>query len=77
MMVLKAHIVLYMNHGQILGREDTQKECKMVGAMYVQLVVNSLNERFNEIHIFNASKLLCPKYYPSDEKVCIPMSKQW
>jgi hypothetical protein len=49
----------------------------MMGAMYVQAVVDSLNERFPDLPVFNASKLFSPKYYPSDEEIRITMSEQW
>ena len=65
-----------MHHGQIFDWEDTQKECKMMGAMYVQAVVDSLNKRFLDLHVFNASKLFSPKHYPSDEEARIIMLEQ-
>ena len=49
----------------------------MMGAMYVQPIVDSLNEKFHDLPVFNASKLFSPKYYPSDEEVRITMSEQW
>ena len=53
-----------IHHGQIFDQEDTLKECKMMGAMYVQAVVDSLNERFHDLLVFNKSKLFNPKYDP-------------
>ena len=32
------------------------EECQAIGAEYVQRVVDSLNERFRDLHIFNACK---------------------
>ena len=47
-----------MCHGRIFDCEDTLEECKMMGAMYVQVVGDSLNQRFPNLHVFNASKLV-------------------
>jgi hypothetical protein len=52
-------------------------DASMMGAMYVQVVVNNLNKRFLDSHVFNASELSSPQCYPSDVKVRITMSKQW
>ena len=48
---------------------------KMMGAMHVRANVDSLNEGFQDLPIFNASKLFSPKYYPSDEEIHITVSK--
>ena len=66
-----------MYHGQIFNREATLEECKMMGAMYVQASVDSLNNRFSYLLVFNTSKLFGPKYYPSDEDVHITMLEEW
>ena len=48
-----------MHHGQIFDWEDTLEECKMIGAIYVQAIMDSLNKRlfnslvFNTINFFN------------------------
>ena len=44
--------------------------------VYVQAYMNSLNEGFYVLLVFNASKLFNPKNYPSDE-VCITILEQW
>jgi hypothetical protein len=62
-----------MYHGQIFNREATLEECKMMGAMYVQASVDTLNKRFPGLLVFNTSKLFSPKYYPSDEELRITM----
>ena len=49
----------------------------MMGAMYVQVVVDSLNEMFPNLLVFISSKLLNLKYYPSDEELCITMLEPW
>jgi hypothetical protein len=65
-----------MHYGRIFDHEDALGKYKMMGAMYVQAIVDNLNERSPDLPSFNASKLLNPKYYPSDEEVHITMSKQ-
>jgi hypothetical protein len=45
--------------------------------MYVQAIMDSLNERFLDLHGFNKSKLFNPKYDPSDGKVHTTMSGEW
>ena len=66
--MLKAHIILCIMNS-FFDREDTLDECKMMGAMYVQAIVDSLNERSPDLPAFNASKLFIPKYYLSDVEV--------
>ena len=66
-----------MHHKQDFDQEDTQEGCEMMGVMYVQAVVESLNKKFHGSLVFNTSKLFNPKYSPSDEEVHKTMSKQW
>jgi hypothetical protein len=47
-----------MHHGHIFYRKDTWQECKVMGVEYVQAIVDSLNEGFPNLPIFNALKLL-------------------
>jgi hypothetical protein len=47
-MMLKAHF----------DKEETLEDCKMMGAMYVQAIVESLNERFHDLLVFNTSIFL-------------------
>ncbi len=42
---------------------------------YVQVVVDSLNERFLEFLVFIASKLFSPKYFPIEEETHINIVK--
>ena len=65
-----------MSHEQIFHREDTPKECMMMGVVYVQAIVDSLNKKFHDLHVFNTFKLFSPKYYPSVNKVCIIILEQ-
>ena len=34
------------HHPRFFNQEDTLEECKMIGAMYVQAIVDGLNESF-------------------------------
>lgn len=43
------------------------EECKALGAEYVQKVVDSLNDRFPDLFVFNAARLISPKHYPADD----------
>jgi hypothetical protein len=45
-------------------------------ASYVQVVEDSLNERFLDFLVFNASKLFSPKYFPIEEETHINMYEQ-
>ena len=65
-----------MHHGRNFYWEGTL-ECKMMGAMYVQAVVDELNKRCSNLHVLNTSKAFSPKYYRSDEVVCITILEQW
>lgn len=47
-----------MYHGHIFYWKDMLQECKVMGVEYVQAIVDSLNEEFPNLPIFNALKLL-------------------
>ena len=53
----RACIVSYASQ-IIFYQEDTLEECKMMGAIYVQAIVDALKKRFHFLHVFNTSKLL-------------------
>jgi hypothetical protein len=44
---------------------------------FLQAIVDNLNKGFSHLQVYNTSKIISPKYYPSDEVVRITMSKQW
>lgn len=46
-----------MYHGWIFDWEDTLEESKMMGATYLQAIVDSLNKRFLGWLVFNTSQL--------------------
>ena len=63
---------LPMHHGWDLDWEDTLEECKIMGAMYVRVIVDSLNKTwFPSLHVSNTSKLV------SDEEVFMSVLEQW
>lgn len=60
------YIPCLQHHNKIVGKYRIVKMGLYdTYAMYVQAVVDSLNKRIFDVHVFNASK--CSKYYPSDE----------
>ena len=66
-----------MHHGHNFYWEDTIEECNMMGSMYMRAIADKLNKRYSNLHVFNKLSLFIPNYYPSNEVVCITMSKQW
>ena len=44
-----------MHHRQIFDKDDTLEEYKKMGAVYVQAIVDSLNKRYPNLLVFNAS----------------------
>ncbi|KAG0618977.1 hypothetical protein M758_4G106200, partial [Ceratodon purpureus] len=55
-----------MHLESVTGRAGTIEECRLIGAEYVQRVVDALNNRFPDLGIFNACKLFSPNLYPAD-----------
>jgi hypothetical protein len=49
-----------MHHGQFFDQEDTLEECKMIGAMYVQEIVDNFNKRIHDSIFFNIIKKFNP-----------------
>jgi len=45
-------------------------------ASYVQVVEDSINEKFLDFFVFNASKLFSPRYFPIEEETHINMCEQ-
>jgi hypothetical protein len=64
---------LPMHHGRIFDKNDSLEECMSMGVDYVQVVVDSFNERFCNLFVFHSSKLFSPKYYQTKEKIHINM----
>jgi len=51
--------------------------CIMLGRQYVQKIIDSLNDRFPDLSIFNAARLFSPKHYPVDELDRGTLTEQW
>ena len=65
-----------MHHKQICDQEDTLEKCKIMGAIYCKQLWITWMKSFL-ICLFSTHKTFFnPKYYPSDEEVCITMSEQ-
>ena len=68
----------YILHEEgICNRPSTFEECQAIGAKYVQRVIGSLNERFPDLHLFNACKLFNPILYPTDDEERTIHTEQW
>jgi hypothetical protein len=53
--------------GTVTERPGTIEEYKLIGAKYVQRVVDALNNMFPDLGIFNACKLFSPNLYPTND----------
>ena len=66
-----------LHEGAIYGLVGSIKECRIIGAEYVQHVVDALNERFPDIGVFNACKLFSPKLYLANDDERSRITKEW
>jgi hypothetical protein len=57
--------------------EGSLEQCMMLGAQYVQKIIDSLNDRFLDLSIFNAARLFSPKHYPLDDLDMGQMIETW
>ena len=57
--------------------EGTLEQCKILGASYVQKVIDSLNNHFPNLPIFTSAKLFSPKHYPLDDHDRSQLTKTW
>jgi hypothetical protein len=62
-----------MHHGRIFDKNDSLEECMSKGVDYVQIIIDSLNEKFRNLLMFHSFKLFSPKYYRIEEKTHINM----
>jgi hypothetical protein len=62
-----------MHHGRIFDKNDNLEECMSMGVDYVQVIVDSFNERFRNFFVFHSSKLFSPKCYQIEENIHINM----
>ena len=44
--------------------EGTQESCEQLTQGYIESLIDSLNEIFQDLHLFNEAKLFSPCYYP-------------
>ena len=51
--------------------------CIQLTKNYVQVLIESFNSRFPDLHLFNAARLFSPCHYPSDLYVRETNAKQW
>ena len=51
--------------------------CIQLTRNYVQVLIESFNSRFPDLHLFNAARLFSPCHYPSDLYVRETNAKQW
>ena len=74
--VEKVHNLHYESmHG--CNVEGTLEQCKILGASYVQKVIDSLNNRFPDLPIFTSAKLFSPKHYPLDDHDRGQLTETW
>ena len=57
--------------------EGTLEQCKILGASYVQKVINSLNNRFPDLPIFTSTKLFSSKHYILDDHDTGQLKETW
>ena len=46
--------------------EGTQESCQQLTEGYIESLIDSLNEIFLDIRLFNLAKLFIPCYYPEE-----------
>ncbi|XP_059070451.1 uncharacterized protein LOC131860102 [Cryptomeria japonica] len=57
--------------------EGTKQSCQCLTEGYIQSLIDSLNERFPDLPLFNAAKLFSPSYYPLYHQTRDNVSKRW
>ena len=57
--------------------EGTQESCQQLTEGYIESLIDSLNERFPDLHLFNAAKLFSPCYYPEERRSRERNSDRW
>ena len=53
------------------------QQCILLGASYVQRVVQSLNDRFPDLLVLSTTNLFNPRNYPNDDNDQITNTKLW
>ena len=49
--------------------EGTQENCEQLIEGYIESLIDSLNEIFLGLHLFNAAKFFNPCYYPEEHHI--------
>ena len=57
--------------------EGTQESFQQLIEGYIESLIDSLNERFLDLHLFNATKLFSPCYYPKERHNLEKNSERW
>lgn len=57
--------------------EGTQESCQQLTEGYIETLIDSLNERFPDLHLFNAAKLFSPCYYSEERRSREKNSERW
>ncbi|KAH7277645.1 hypothetical protein KP509_39G060800 [Ceratopteris richardii] len=53
------------------------EECVCMGKIYVQNILNALNQRYEDISVFNALKIFSPSSYPVDANERDKKTQEW
>ena len=76
LVVRKVHTLHYDSiSGYDIG--GSLEDCTTLGRLYVQKVIDSLNDRFPDLPIFNAAGFFSPKHYPMDALDWGTLTEQW
>jgi hypothetical protein len=57
--------------------EGTEESCQQLTEGYIESLIDSLNERFPDLPLFNAAKLFSPCYYPEERHSREKNSERW
>lgn len=57
--------------------EGTKESCQQLIKGYIETLIDFLNERFSDLHLFNAAKLFSPCYYLEERCNCEKNSERW
>jgi hypothetical protein len=57
--------------------EGSLEQCMMLGAQYVQKIIDSFNDHFPDLSIFNTASLFRPKHYPLDDLDRGQITEMW
>ncbi len=72
----KVHILYYDSMPGCDVRSSLE-DCITTGRLYVQNVIDSLNDRFPDLPVFNVVRFFSPKHYPMDALDRGTLTKQW